>query len=163
MTGFANGAGFGAFLLVRDDFSTCEWATNGDLFGAKDWDRIPTDDFLMDANWGCEWWPSRSGFVADAAQIDSAAPWWGAPSNRSGCNGRLAFVGYTRNAYGSPLGGVTVRLFRTSSDELVAKVVSDANGYYTATSPYLDAHYMVVHKTATPDVAGASVDTIIPS
>ena len=114
------------------------------------------------------WWPNAGNLLAGAfgagdGQIHNYAPWWQEPWVRSGCNGRLAFVGYTRDAYGSPLGGVTVRLFRTSSDVLVAKVVSDANGYYTATSPYLDAHYMVVHKTGTPDVAGASVDTIIPS
>jgi hypothetical protein len=72
-------------------------------------------------------------------------------------------VGVTRDQYGSPLGNCTVRCFRTSSGELVSQVTSDANGNYVATSPYSDQHFLTVHKTLSPDVAGASVDTLTPS
>ena len=114
------------------------------------------------------WWPNRGPLLGgwgdggtDAMFLDIAAKhtdMW----RSFGSNGRLAFVGYTRDAYGSALGDCTVRLFRTSTDELVSKVQSNANGFYQATSPYLEAHYMTVHKTGTPSVAGASVDTIVP-
>lgn len=167
MSSFVFGSS-GALIHMRDNESACEgWATNGDLFLAKLWDRIPSDDYFLDAYFESEWWPSRSslmgGFDGVAENLLlGEAPWRSRPSTRSGCNGRLAFVGYTRDQFGSVLGGCTVRCFRTSSDELVSKVVSDANGYYVATTPYSDGHYLTVHKTLSPDVAGASIDTLVP-
>jgi hypothetical protein len=118
--------------------------------------------------WATPWWP-RSGNLMGGwdgvaeNQLMTVAPWWGEPWTRSGCNGRLGFVGYTRDANGSILGGCTVRCFVTSTNELVSQVTSDANGFYIATTPYSTAHYLVVHKTGSPDVAGASVDTLTPA
>jgi hypothetical protein len=169
MSGFLLTAGFAASLVVRDDTSACEWATSGDLFGPKLWDRIPADDYFFDATFESEWWPSRSSLMGGwdgepSNLLLGDTPWWSWPSTRSGCNGRLGFVGYTRDAYGSVLGGCTVKCFRTSSDELVSTVTSDANGYYIATSPYIDAHYLVVQKPdAVPPVAGASLNTVTPA
>ena len=132
-------------------------------FYSCDWNAIAESAGFMSP-----WWPFRGGLLGgwgDGADGDNLQNLGARHSDmwRSfGSNGRLAFVGYTRDAYGSALGDCTVRLFRTSTDELVSKVQSDANGFYQATSPYLEAHYMTVHKTGTPSVAGASVDTIVP-
>lgn len=107
------------------------------------------------------WWPRRGSLMGGFDGVDensmlARAAWWGDPWLLSGASSRLAFVGITRDQYGSPLAGCTVRCFVTSTDELVAKVVSDANGAYTATSPYNVDHYLVVH-SADGTVAGASV------
>lgn len=114
------------------------------------------------------WWPSAgagallgdAGSVAYDKVIRYTDPW---PNLPGGANGRLGFVGYTRDQYGSPVGGVTVRCFRTSTNELVSRVTSDANGFYIATTPYGDAHFLTVHKAGTPAIAGASIDTIVPA
>lgn len=112
------------------------------------------------------WWPAGTGFLGDQGADLSLIPkqsWWGAPWVSVGaCNGRRAFVGITRDANGSPIAGATVRCFRASSDELVSKVTSDANGRYEATTPYADAHYLTVHLASSPPVAGATIDTLTP-
>lgn len=79
-----------------------------------------------------------------------------------GCNGRLSFVGVTRDQFGSAADGVTVKLFRTSDDRLISQVVSDANGNFTITTPYYpDGHYLVIYKAGTPDIFGTTVNTLI--
>jgi hypothetical protein len=146
-----------------------EYSDNEDLFlpaplASWDWNAIQEAMGFVSP-----WWPSSGNLMggglsgdADSGIIARAA--MHADMWRSfGANGRLAFVGYTRDSAGQPIGGCTVRAFRTATDEMVARVVSDANGYYAATSPYLEAHYLTVHKTSTPDVAGASVDTLTPA
>lgn len=169
MSSFLATTGFAASIVARDDFSVCEWATSGDLYLPKLWDRIPADDYFFDASFESEWWPARSNMMGGwdgepSNLLLGEATWWSWPSTRSGCNGRLGFVGYTRDANGSVLGGCTVKCFRTSSDELVSSVESDANGFYIATTPYSDGHYLVVQKaSATPPVAGASINTITPA
>lgn len=168
MSGFLATTGFAASIVVRDNFSCCEWATNGDLFGMKIWDRIPADDYFLDAHFESEWWPSRSSLMGGwdgepSNLLLGETQWWSWPSTRSGCNGRLGFVGYTRDAYGSPVGRCTVRCFNTATNELVSTVTSDANGFYIATTPYANAHYLVVHKSGTPEIAGASISTLTPA
>ena len=115
------------------------------------------------------WWPYAGNLLGDVfsgggeGQIFNYAPWWQEPWVRSGCNGRLGFVGYTRDQYGSTVGFCTVRCFNTATNELVSTVVSDGNGFYIATTPYADAHYLVVHKAGSPEIAGASVSTLTPA
>lgn len=110
------------------------------------------------------WWPHAGNILGwDGTDThllllaaENAYPWI-----TLGANGRLGFVGITRDRFGSALGGCTVKCFRTSSDELVSTVISDpATGYYIATTPYNDAHYLVVQGTG---VAGASVNTVTPA
>lgn len=80
----------------------------------------------------------------------------------AGTNSRFSIVGVTRDQYGSPVGGVTVKCFQTSTDILISTVVSDVNtGAFAAlTQAYNDNHYLVAHKTGTPDLDGASVNTL---
>lgn len=111
------------------------------------------------------WWPRRGNLMGgwdgvDENTILARNPWWGDPWVLGGRNGRLGFVGVTRDQYGSPLGGCTVRCFVTTTDELVARVVSDAAGNFIATTPYGGtAHYLTIH-SADGSVAGASVSTL---
>lgn len=114
------------------------------------------------------WWPGTTGILGDDAGFgidDMSLPvWWDMPWRVSGCNGRFAFAGITRDAFGTPLPGCTVRLYRTATNALQAIVTSDPyTGAYIATSPYNDAHFLTVHKASTPPVAGATVDTLVPA
>lgn len=150
----------------------------GDMRHADSWffggpDLTPGDGVLANPVWTCDpmrdgfqspWWPSQGlfGDSGDVTPICSPCVYtcvW----VLAGQNGRLAFVGVTRDAYGSPIGGATVRCFRAATDELTAIVTSDPAGNYIATTPYYEAHYLVVHKSGSPDVAGASVATLFPS
>lgn len=160
----------GASIYRRDDKrAVSEWWLSESAFGSPIiLDLWTNEESDYGAGYVNPWWPYRGHLMGGfdgvpENQIQAVAHWYQEPWVRSGCNGRLAFVGYTRDQYGSPLGGCTVRCFRTSTDELVSKVTSDPNtGYYIATSPYADGHYLTVHKTLGPDVAGASVDTLLP-
>ncbi len=167
MSSFVATSGFGGGPHTRDNFSCCEWATNGDLYGPKIRDDILAADYFFDAFFESEWWPSRSSMmggwdgVGENALLGKA-PWWKRPNTRSGCNGRLGITGITRDQYGSPLGFCAVKMFRTSTDELVSSVVSDANGVYLITTPYYpDTHYLVVYKTGSPDTFGTTANTLI--
>lgn len=109
------------------------------------------------------WWPQSSNIMGwdgtdtHLLMLPAAHGW---PWITLGCNGRLSVVGTTRDQYGSPLGSCVVKMFRAGNHELVAVVTSEATGYYTITSPYSEAHYLVVHGPG--GVAGATADTITP-
>lgn len=125
---------------------------------------LDTSDAVGIGDFRSPWWPAASGVLSDSGIGDVlSASWRESVYPSAGCNGRLAFVGVTRDSYGSPLAGCTVRCFLTSTCELVSTVISDGNGAYAATTPYAGGHFLTVHKTASPDVAGASVDTLIAS
>lgn len=173
MTQFVNGSfGLPVTVLARNDYSICDqqyfprWRytipanpNTGDLrnaHNAADW-----------ASYSTRWWPRSGpivgGWTGSGEDVFQSKPGqWMPPRIERGANGRLAFVGYTRDQYGSPLGGCTVRCYRASTEELVSKVTSDANGLYFATSPYNDAHFLVIHNPA-GDQAGATKNTLTPS
>lgn len=154
-------------ILVVDDQRTVEIMPWLDLSGVACSVEYPAWKQERDplggecGDYRTDWWPAGSGMVADTGISDvlvGLGPYDAYPV--SGCNGRLAFNGITRDQYGSPLGNCTVRCYRVSTHELQSVVTSDANGAYIATTPYNDAHFLVVHGTS---VAGASLDTITPS
>jgi hypothetical protein len=107
------------------------------------------------------WWPNKIPFLNNDGLDDflfaAEEEWLGYIV--SGTNGRLSIRGVSRDQYGSPLGGCTIRLFLTSTGEMVSTVTSDANGAYIITSPYSASHFLTVHA---PGVGGASIDSIVP-
>jgi hypothetical protein len=143
------------------------WADDQRAFSpmyAIDWNEmspiamrcIPTFDYTT------PYWPGGSSFMADAdpfsTDIDMS---WGRVEQFGGTTSRYAVSGVTRDVYGSPLGGVTVKMFRTSTDEMVGTTVSDPAGAYLVSTPYYpDTHYLVFYKAGFPDVFGTSVNTI---
>lgn len=114
------------------------------------------------------WWPS-SGFVGDRATdvavMNSGQKWFESPEITRGQNSRFGIAGVTRNQYGSAIGSCTVKLFKTSDDSLVSQIVSDPNdGSYLLSTPYYpDTHYIVAYKAGSPDIAGATVNTLTGS
>jgi hypothetical protein len=78
---------------------------------------------------------------------------------------RYAITGVTRDARnGAIIPSAIVKLYRTATDEVVDVVTSDANGNYVATSPYdTFALYAVAYLPGSPDIAGTTVNTLVPS
>ncbi|MGH2359053.1 MAG: hypothetical protein ACRDGM_00700 [bacterium] len=76
----------------------------------------------------------------------------------------LSLVGITKTCDGSaPLGGVTVKAFRTSNDTLVGSTVSDVNGNFSIVVADLGPYYLVCYFVDAPDLAATTVNTLVPS
>lgn len=175
MSGFING-GFGLAVTVhaRQDYSACDQQYFGNRYppvALTPWrSEVRSADNAKDVFvYSNKWWPRGSAVIIGGGMVGedgnmflNKPPRWIAPRTERGANGRLAFVGYTRDEYGSALGDCTVRCYRVSTEEQVSKVLSDANGLYFATSPYNDEHFLVIHNPA-GDQAGATKNTITPA
>jgi hypothetical protein len=73
------------------------------------------------------------------------------------------FIGTTRDSTGTALGSCVVRAFVTSTGTFIGQVTSDTAGYFELpSSAGAIAHYLVAYKSAGPDIAGTTVNTLIP-
>jgi hypothetical protein len=68
-------------------------------------------------------------------------------------------VGVSRDVTGAPLGGVTIKLFRTADDSLVGTTISDGSGNWRFDSVSGSPFYMVEYKAGATDVFGTSPNT----
>ncbi len=168
MSGFVHPGATGLPLHERTQHKHCDeyWFDNEDLFQGATLFSVDWNSALEAAGFVSPWWPFNGGIVQGMAGEGFEAFLQQGPRHSDmwrsfGANGRLSVLGTTRDQYGSPLGGCTVRLFRTLNDSLQSRVKSDANGAFQVSSPFTDAHYMTVHGPG--GVAGASVDTLIPA
>lgn len=111
-----------------------------------------------------DFWPGAGRFFGESAALLVAPPDHSLRTLATGGNQSLGFSGITRDASNAPLGGVTVRLFRTVNSLLIASVVSAEDGSYALSTPYQgEDHFIVCHKSGAQEVAGASVSTLEPS
>jgi hypothetical protein len=79
-----------------------------------------------------------------------------------GCASRVGFVGVSRDQYGAPLGGVTCSLFLTATKAWIMDIVSDTNGAFLLQSVYSpDTHFIVFHKSGSPDVFGTTRQNLV--
>lgn len=74
-----------------------------------------------------------------------------------------AIVGVSRDNTGAALGNCVVALFGTGSDQLVFEVTSDASGNFTFGNPGTGPFYVVAYKVGSPDIAGTTINTLLPS
>lgn len=72
-------------------------------------------------------------------------------------------TGVTRDSAGAALGGVTVQLFRTVDDVYIGETVSDGAGAYSIVSVVSGPFYIVAYQAGAPDVAGTTVNTLVPA
>ncbi len=73
------------------------------------------------------------------------------------------FIGTSRDSAGAPLGGCVIQAYRTSDDAPAGRCVSDSGGYFECPTFFgAVAHYLVAYKQAGPDIAGTTVNTLIP-
>lgn len=120
--------------------------------------------FCASASFVSPWWPTQAGFVGDlGAEVGLlCAEQWGEFDQAAGSASRFGFTGVTRDQWGTAVGTVTVNLFRTSDNVLVDSSISDPSGNFLLnTAYYPDTHYIVAHKSGSPDVDGATVNTLI--
>lgn len=74
----------------------------------------------------------------------------------------MVLTGQSRTAAGAPLGSCQVLVFRTEDRSFVAETVSDANGDWAIPLMKGGPFFLVEYKAGAPDVAGTSVNTLVP-
>lgn len=137
--------------------------------------RLPVDRFMFDgrgaqvAPWsdGLLWPRSRfSGAEMACAMLTEdamATGRWGAMPEEGGGQGQKRIVGTSRDSAGAVLGSCIIQGFLTAGDVYVGEVTSDSGGYFELPTPYTGAHYLVAYKAGSPDVTGATVNTLTPT
>jgi hypothetical protein len=161
VTGFLGISTFGTQLLQPDDE-----AGNSPNFI---WDRVPGGSLTDDFRWPRSRLGSGTGVGLFTNSLDASRPiWdWYAWLLGSAAMGQKhhSISGITLNSAGAVVGSATVILFRTADDTKLDEVTSDpTTGAFTVTSPE-DAVtcYLVSYQAGSPDITGATVNTIVTS
>jgi len=71
--------------------------------------------------------------------------------------------GVSRDSTGSPLANCRVLIFRTDDNAFVMETTSDGSGNWSVLMNKGGPFFLVEYKTGAPDVAGTSVNTLIPT
>jgi hypothetical protein len=71
--------------------------------------------------------------------------------------------GVSRDSSGVALGSCTIALMQTGGDILTQTTISDASGNFSFSNPGSGPFYLVAYKVGSPDVAGTTVDTLLPT
>lgn len=113
-------------------------------------------------------WPRSRGIGSEMSMMLSedanCVGRWDTIPEGGGHQSQRRLIGNTLDATGAPLGSVTLQGFRTSDDLYVGRVVSDSGGYYDLPTPFPGtAHYIVAYKSGSPDITGATVNTLTPT
>jgi hypothetical protein len=82
-----------------------------------------------------------------------------------GTQSKNAIRGITKDSGGTPIANAIVQGFVTSTDAYVGEVTSNNDGTYTLMTEQLKttAHYLVAYKAGSPDTAGTTVNTLLPT
>jgi hypothetical protein len=75
----------------------------------------------------------------------------------------MVLSGVSRDIAGNVLGNCTVIVFRTEDNSFVAKTTSDVSGNWSIPIVVGGPFFLVEYKAGTPDVAGTSVNTLLPT
>lgn len=75
----------------------------------------------------------------------------------------VTITGITKDSAGAALAACQVQLFRTVDDAFVQEVTSDGAGAYVLTPTVSGPFYIVAYKAGSPDVAGTTLNTLIPA
>lgn len=100
---------------------------------------------------------------AMVSEDSTASGRWGTMPLEAGNPSQKKLIGTSRDSGGAVLGSCTVKAFVTSTDVLAGTTVSDSAGYFeVCTSNSGVAHRIDAYKGGSPDLAGSSVNTLIP-
>ena len=100
-------------------------------------------------------------FGSDSGGSGAWSPWQIAVSGKSNY---VFITGQCLDGNGAPLAGAVVKGFRTSDNLYVGQTTSDSNGNYSFGSPYVGVnHYLEAYLPGSPDIAGTTVNTLIPA
>lgn len=111
-------------------------------------------------NLGFDYEDSRLSSVVNIA-FDNGIPQVGVWQTDWAASNR-AITGVSRDSTGTILGLCVVDLFVTATDQMVYSVTSDASGNFSFGNPGTGPFYIVAYKTGSPDVAGTTVNTLVP-
>jgi len=75
----------------------------------------------------------------------------------------MMLSGTSRDSAGVALGNCQVLIFRTADKSFVAETTSDANGAWSVEMMKGGPFFLVEYLAGTPDVAGTSVNTVVPA
>jgi hypothetical protein len=160
---FIGGAGGQVYLAVDDDACSFMGTPRPQM---PSWDGILRMD--VEAPVGGPRSPIQpflpSGFYGDLGLdvgILGAPVWVMPPPLPSGANGRLGFNGFSRDASGGVIAGVTVKCMLTATDTKQSEAVSDANGLFVVSTAEAGGHYLIFYKAGTPDICGTTVNTLL--
>jgi hypothetical protein len=119
-------------------------------------------DAIAPGSFASEYWPgTRLSDNGDGATVQRGVS-WGFFDQAAGSSSRYVFRGVTRDQYGSAVGTCSVLLYLTSTNVLIDSATSDpAGNFELATTAYPDTHYIVAHKTGSPDIDGVTPNTLI--
>ena len=123
---------------------------------------------------GQAYWPAQTGFYSDPASYVGLLDHDSWSQGRSkyqpfsrvgfGTAFRKVIMGRAVNAVGVGVSGAVIDAFLTADDTKVSTTTADANGYYEIGTPNPGvAHYIVAYRAGSPDIAGTSVNTLIPN
>lgn len=113
-------------------------------------------------------WPSSRGLGMQFSEsitgdADSYSGAYEAPAfDEYGGQQVKKIIGFTFDGNGDPLGSCIIQGFLTTNDAYIGQTASDPTGYYELTTPFTGAHYIVAYKSGSPDVAGTSINTLMP-
>lgn len=79
-----------------------------------------------------------------------------------GATANFQLAGVTRDSSGNALASCRVELFITARDVAIAEAISDASGNFAFDMPGTGPFYLVAYKAGGTDVAGTTVNTLIP-
>ena len=129
--------------------------------------------------WGINegYWPS-SGLMAFSSDPSARAslilnqdmgtnnygdyePW---SVEHQGTASRKVIVGICYDSNSVIVSGATVQGFTTSDDQFVTETTADSNGRYEFGTPQVGRqHYLVAYRAGSPDIAGTTVNTLVPT
>lgn len=117
-------------------------------------------------------WRGQLTGLADSMALLSVEPQVLAPSWRNqigtvvyrspGGFANFRLSGVTKDSTGAALGSCRVELFLTAGDVSIAETTSGASGDFAFDMPGTGPFYLVAYKVGSPDVAGTTVNTLLP-
>lgn len=165
-TAGATGGGFSALKGLQPLFSEERLDTRPDWT----WQRRSAKSLRDPANWESRWsWGCRVGGGDDlsysAQGVEVGHGYEPFSCDGDGCQRLLFIRGVTQDSGGSPLANATVQAFVTATDTYKGEVVSNNDGTFTLGTETVvgTTHYVVAYKVGGGDVAGTSVNTLVPT
>lgn len=102
------------------------------------------------------------GVNKDLSSIDLFEPY---SCDGEGTQSRNFIRGICKDSGGSPVANAIVQGFVTATDAFVGEVQANTDGTYNLGTEQLKttAHYLVAYKSGSPDTAGTTVNTLLPT
>jgi hypothetical protein len=116
------------------------------------------------------WMRMKVGGVAEGSGVgkwttkNSAPQYIKLNSQKDKVKQKWVISGVTKDSTGANLGNCIVQLFNSNDDTYIGEVISDSSGNYQFTlNGNVNPKYAVAYLVGSPDVAGTTVNTLLPT